>query len=634
MDGKFPKRLPADRSESSLKMAKTTRSLHSSWQALPAWWAAVLLILLVSAWFSTNIPNVHMHPDEELSYRATRGSLADTIAFQTSVQDNQAPLWFVSFWGWQQLIGDHEFTSRMMGLLFGVLTLAVTYRLGRRWFGGALPALGAVALLGTNFYFFTYTLDIRPYPLALLSAALSMLTFDRLRARPSRTTLIAHGLTTALMLYVHYLLVFLLVVQALAALVMGIARRDGRHLAVFTGALIFGGLLWLPWMPIFFRQVAGLRAIETAAGTARGVAGIGVSTLPTRLETLSEWAGFASNDLIFLYAPLIAAGIFLVRRRAEYGLALGWALGVLAVALIGNLVAAVYAHRFVSHTVLGIALACGAALASLPRRWNIAACAAFVTVNLLVFPAQSDLRFPTRIPYRTIFQTMGEEARAGDALLMIRAGEDDPFMLWPTRHYLPPDLNANRVTVTEAQAARRVWLVTGDWFHDEVQAAFAQLETTHPVQQVIGQCDRAWCYLAQLMEAPPHAEPIPFGERMLFWGADVDDVTADEIRLRLWWRVEQPPERDYSIGVHLLDAQGALIAQHDGAIMHYGVETVQTSAMQPGRIYIDWRTIPLPDELPPGEYTLALVVYQPWDGVRLVLPDGADYLALQTVTVH
>ena len=30
------------------------------------------------------------------------------------------------------------------------------------------------------------------------------------------------------------------------------------------------------------------------------------------------------------------------------------------------------------------------------------------------------------------------------------------------------------------------------------------------------------------------------------------------------------------------------------------------------------------DGLPPGDYQLAVVVYQPWDSARLLLPDGRD----------
>lgn len=97
------------------------------------WLGGVCIIFLVFTFQVTNIPRIHMHPDEELSYRATRYDLSHVFYYQQSRRDNQAPLWFVSFWVWQQVVGDSEFTSRVMGALTSVLTLAITYRLGRRW---------------------------------------------------------------------------------------------------------------------------------------------------------------------------------------------------------------------------------------------------------------------------------------------------------------------------------------------------------------------------------------------------------------------------------------------------------------------------------------------------------------------
>jgi hypothetical protein len=74
------------------------------------------------------------------------------------------------------------------------------------------------------------------------------------------------------------------------------------------------------------------------------------------------------------------------------------------------------------------------------------------------------------------------------------------------------------------------------------------------------------------------------------------------------------------------------VAQSDGAINHYGAEIVQTSALEPGKIYIDRRSIALPQGLAKGAYRLELVVYQSWDGMRLAV-NGADSLDLGEVEI-
>jgi mannosyltransferase len=583
----------------------------------------VAAFLLIAAWL------LHMHPDEELSYRSTQGDIAFTLNYQMTLQDNQAPLWFVTFSAWRWAVGDAEYTSRVLGVLTVMLALAVSYRVGRRLFRPAWAAIVAPLLLIGNGFFFQYALDIRPYPMVMLCAALSTWAFTRWLDRPTPRRAVMYGLGVALMLYVHYLLIFLVAVQALYGL---LAQKSRREL-VAQGALAAAVALavWLPWLPTFIHQVVGLRNVESQSGTARGVAGIGVSTLPTNPTTILDLINTATNGLPLLYAAVLLLGVALLRRERRYGLALVWALGAPLAYLGANLVAAVYAPRFVSHLTLGLALALAAALGKLPRRVGALGVAALVGANLFTFSGT----LPVRVPYRDIYHQLSALGQPGDVFYMVKAGENDGFVHWQQSHYLAPDLQGGVTADPQAaQAARRVWFLTYDPFNPVVRAAFEALEPTHPVQQVIGQCpERGWCYLAQLMEAPPLAAPVRFGENVDFWGMDVDSVTRAQISTRLWWRVAQTPALDYSISLQMLDAQGALVAQADAPINHYGAQVVQTSALEPGKIYIDWRTLALPADLPPGTYTLALVVYQPWDGARLSLPDGSNSERVYTITI-
>lgn len=456
-----------------------------------------------------------------------------------------------------------------------------------------------------------------------------MWMFERWRVKPDYRRTMLYGLSIALMLYVHYLLIFLVVTQVLFVLVFH--RNRLRLIVTGAVALGLGFLLWLPWFPTFVDQVVTLRNVEAASGTARGAAGIGVSTQVTSLPTIVQLAHTATNGMIGLYAAALVVGIWILWRNPRFWLALFWGLGVPVVALVANLFFAVYAPRFISHATIGLALAIGAALLAKPSRLRISAAAAFIVLNLFAFPSQ----FPARIPYRALFAEISGQARPGDVALVMFKGKENRFVQWQANHYLPRFLAANTVNeVRLAQPFRRVWFLTNDLFDESVQAAFNLLEPSHPVQTVIGQCNREWCYVAQLMEMPPLVKPQLFGDSMAFCGIDVDSVTDTAIRTRLWWRVDEAPSLDYSIGLHLLDEDGALVAQSDGEIQHYGAETVPTSRLHAGQLYIDFRTLDLPPALPAGKYALALVVYQSWDGVRLTLPDGRDRLVVDAVRLE
>ncbi len=153
------------------------------------------------------------------------------------------------------------------------------------------------------------------------------------------------------------------------------------------------------------------------------------------------------------------------------------------------------------------------------------------------------------------------------------------------------------------------------------------------LQRVFGDCNSEWCFLAQLMEAPPRDRPLRFGGNIGFRGFEIERITESEINVRVWWEVDERPMVDYSIGLYLLDQNGALAAQDDGELHDHYSGPLSTSQLEPGRVYIDLRTLPLPPDLPAGEYTLTLSVYDWRDDTRLQLPDDSELLRLDTVTL-
>ncbi len=590
------------------------------------WIGGLAALFVTAAFLFLTIPMLYLHSDEELSYRATNGTLIDTIRWQTSLQDNQAPLWFVLFNSWRGTVGDHEFTSRMFGALLVMPALAFSYRIGRRAFGSSTAGAIGVLVLTGNHLFFNYAMDIRPYPLVMFAAAFSTWAFQRWALRDRRRNAILYGISVAILLYTHYLLIFLTAAHAVYLILayrLTKARLIHGVMAVATAVILF-----LPWLPVAVSHVNHLRNLEAETGTGRGIAGIGVSTQATTPDSIRILIEAATNGIPVVYAAVLIVGAVLFFRRRGYWLALTWGLLTPVIYLIANFVAAVYAPRFVSHAPLGVGIAVGGALTAIAARtryrvgaWVIAF--ALIGLNLFTFDGRTEI--PPRTHYRDVFLAMNQQWEAGDTLLFYRGGEDDPEVTWNIDHYLNADL-ADSITTDSAAAreARRVWFVTRDWFGDGVQDAFHALEQTHPLQTVIGQCTTDWCYLAQLMQAPPNDDPAVFGGVLPFYGADVAE-TSSGITVRLWWSVESPPSADYSISIQVIDrSTGQLIAQDDGAIQHYG-ETVQTSTMQPGQIYIDERTL---TGIWDTGIQVRLVVYQSWDGIRLTLPDGSDSLAL------
>jgi hypothetical protein len=125
----------------------------------------------------------------------------------------------------------------------------------------------------------------------------------------------------------------------------------------------------------------------------------------------------------------------------------------------------------------------------------------------------------------------------------------------------------------------------------------------------------------ELLGANLSAEPHQVGGRLV-----VD----------LIWRAAEQPSTDYTVFVHLLDANGRPAGQGDGDPVS-GLRP--TSSWRPGEVVTDRHTIPLPIDLMPGAYTLYTGLYQRATGDRVaVTVDGAQaperWIKLGTVTIE
>lgn len=101
--------------------------------------------------------------------------------------------------------------------------------------------------------------------------------------------------------------------------------------------------------------------------------------------------------------------------------------------------------------------------------------------------------------------------------------------------------------------------------------------------------------------------------------------------LNLYWQPLAPLDADYAIFLHLLDAQGRTVAQRDTVIR---AGDYPTSRWQPGELALDLADLPIPADLPAGEYQLEMGVYRMDTIERLPLPGVADNtLELATVTI-
>ncbi len=131
---------------------------------------------------------------------------------------------------------------------------------------------------------------------------------------------------------------------------------------------------------------------------------------------------------------------------------------------------------------------------------------------------------------------------------------------------------------------------------------------------------------------PPNVAQFNFDNKMELRGY-ATERTGDTLNVTLFWRASAAMARDYTVFVHLLDANGAVVAQHDGQPAWQ--LPIPTSTWQPGEILRDSHAITLPADLPSGEYQLRVGVYfwQTMERLPVLENDAAvgDSVVLGTV---
>lgn len=93
------------------------------------------------------------------------------------------------------------------------------------------------------------------------------------------------------------------------------------------------------------------------------------------------------------------------------------------------------------------------------------------------------------------------------------------------------------------------------------------------------------------------------------------------LAVTLLWQAVQPVPRDYTVFVHLVNADGSAVAQVDGFPNWRG--PLPTSSWLAGRLIPDTHLLALPDELPSGIYRLRIGLYYWQDLKHLEVRDAA-----------
>lgn len=121
------------------------------------------------------------------------------------------------------------------------------------------------------------------------------------------------------------------------------------------------------------------------------------------------------------------------------------------------------------------------------------------------------------------------------------------------------------------------------------------------------------------------------GVTLLGYDLFTEPITGGgRLRVTLYWQGRGQVNTAYTVFVHLLDSNGALVAQHDAAPANGAIPTTDWVAKE---VVTDRHLVEFP-ALPSGQYRLVAGMYNPATGERLPTRGGDSAITLQTLEIN
>ena len=316
--------------------------------------------------------------DEALSVNISRLPLQQIPG--ALVQDGSPPLYYIVLHYWMLAFGQGEVAVRALSGVTSVATLPFLWTAGKR-LGGRPTAWAALLLGASSPWAIYYGTDARMYSLMALEALLWYLAIRRAVELPSRGRLLGVLVLTAALMYTHYWDLYLVAAGAAWALWRSVveARRGVVPAGAYpraTGkvllAMVGGGVLWLPWSPVFVFQALhtgtpwtsppGPQDLLSVFGYFAGVGGCG---------ELLTFLLFVLVVLALLARPGPRSTSVVVEMRAQPRAALvAWlVIATLGVAVVAGLVSgAAFDSRYIAVVFPLFVLLCALGLTTFASR--------------------------------------------------------------------------------------------------------------------------------------------------------------------------------------------------------------------------------------------------------------------------
>ena len=636
---------------------------------------AILLIILIlaAALRFYRIDAQSFWNDEGNSARIAERSIG--LIVEGAGGDIHPPLYYLALHIWRGLFGDSEAALRGLSAIFGLIAIGFTFLIGRRLFEARVGLIAAF-LTAVNPFQIYYSQEARMYmmltAIGIVATYLLVRLLDFWSLRPRihithRRYYVLYVAALAAGLYTHYAFPFVLLAHFAIVLAWSLYRPGSApaRLLSWLPLAIGAGILFLPWLPTAIQQIAGWpsQSVSTEAGAALIEA--------FRLYLLGPTAPAGEAG-----AALVIAAFFLAMSawtpdafdepEPDWETTIPRALRFGSIALVGLLpialifVLGLFKDAYLKFLLVGSPAFCLLLARGIDNGWRIARGAmsmpreltgprelAFswvaviaILVALVLVPTTSSLYHLyfdpafARDDYRGVARTIESVWRDGDAVLLHAANQWEVFTyyfpdsphVFPIAKQRPLDPVATERELDDILATHRRLSVLY-WAEVEPDPnrfveSWLDAHTYKAAEKWFGDVRLAtYAVPAQVADAPEISIGARLGNHIWLDGYSLltpSIAPGDIVQVALFWHCDTKIEQRYKVFVHILSADGTIVAQTD---REPGGDLVPTTIWTPGETIVDRYGVLIPADVAEGNYQIVVGMYA-LEGERLRIYDG------------
>ncbi len=335
-----------------------------------------------------------------------RAKLDIATIIKESADDIHPPLYYSFLKLWIFIFGDSEFATRLLSVVFGVLTILFTYKISKLLFDSKIALISAF-LVSISIFHNQESQEARVYTVLGFLGTLSFYYFIHLVKNWSKQKCILLILSNVILLYTHLFGVFIIMAQfAFIAhqyftrnIELQITKKHLIHFAITT-------LLFVPWVPVLFNQAIYFQNSHYL-------------NKPDALEFFRVFNTFSGSKILtLLFLLLISFSLFRITVFKKYFQLLGYwlILPILLPILISQFSTSIFLHKYVINSSIPFYILITRGLFELKQKNVIV----LTIVLIVIFNINSLVDYystPKKEEWRQATEFIEQEAKQGETIV-------------------------------------------------------------------------------------------------------------------------------------------------------------------------------------------------------------------------